>query len=147
MVLDEVDEYIIEALGNDSRLTSTQLSRMLEIPRTTIKFRIDRLLQDGIIKKFTLTKDYRKLGLPTTAFILISFDSSRGVTQNDVAKSIHEIKNVDEVHIISGEYDLLVKIRGSSIEDVGDSVVDRLHSVPGVARTLTLTSFREIEGR
>ncbi len=143
--LDSLDRDILAHLEDDSRLTPTLLSRILNIPRTTIKSRIDRMVDLGLIKGFQIRKDYAKLGLPTTAFILISFDSSRGVTENEVAKSLSKISNVDEVHIISGEYDILVKIRGKSIEDVGESVVDKMHLIPGVARTLTLSSFREIQ--
>lgn len=142
--LDDLDQSILSELDRDARLTPTLLSRVLDVPRTTIKSRIDRMIEVGLITGFSVNKDYGKLGLPTTAFILISYDSSRGVTENDVAKELYKIHNVEEVHIISGEYDILVKIRGESIEDVGESVVDSMHQIPGVARTLTLSSFREI---
>lgn len=142
--LDNLDREILTELEKDSRLTPTLLSRILNVPRTTIKSRIDRMVEVGLIKGFSLVKDYSKLGLPTTAFILISFDSTSGVSENEVADSLFKIRNVEEVHIISGEYDILVKIRGRSIEDVGESVVDKMHLIPGVARTLTVSSFREI---
>lgn len=145
IILDNLDRDILAHLENDSRLTPTQLSRVLQLPRTTIKSRIDRMIDLGLIKGFEIRKDYAKLGLPTTAFVLISFDSSSGVTENDVAKSLSRIKNVAEVHIISGEHDILVKIRGKSIEDIGVSVVDKMHLISGVARTLTLASYREIK--
>lgn len=142
--LDDIDREILVELEKDSRITPTQLSRILDEPRTTIKSRIDRMVDSGLIKGFAITKNHRLLGLPTTAFILISYDSSSGVSEDRVARELYRIKHVEEVHIISGEYDILVKIRGESIESVGESVVDSMHMIPGVARTLTLSSFREI---
>ncbi len=143
--LDDVDMEIIDELEKDSRVTPTVISRRLDIPRTTVKSRIDRMIEAGFIKGFSLKKDFSKFGLPTTAFILVSYDPSSGIPENDVGKSLKKIPNVEEVHIISGEYDILIKIRGKSIEDVGDAVVDRMHAVRGVSRTLTVTSFREIK--
>lgn len=143
--LDDMDKSIMSELEKDARLTPTLLSRILEVPRTTIKSRIDRMIDAGLILGFSVRKDYRKLGMPTTAFILIAFDSSVGVSENDVGLSLSKIRNVEEVHIISGEYDILVKIRGRSIEDVGEAVVDQMHRIPGIARTLTLSSFREVK--
>lgn len=142
--LDDMDKSILEELEKDARLTPTLLSRVLDVPRTTIKSRIDRMIDAGLITGFSVQKDFSKLGMPTTAFILIAFDSSRGVSENDVGLALSKIRNVEEVHIISGEYDILVKIRGSSIESVGEAVVDQMHQIPGIARTLTLSSFREI---
>ena len=143
--LDDMDHDIIAELEKDSRVSPTVISRRLNIPRTTVKSRIDRMIQDGFITGFTLKRDFSKFGLPTTAFVLISYDSSSGIPESEVGRSLRRIQNVEEVHIISGEYDLLVKIRGKSVEDVGDAVVDRMHAVPGVFRTLTVTSFREIK--
>jgi len=46
---------------------------------------------------------------------------------------------------VSGEYDILLKVRGSSIEEIGNLVVDRLRDVEGVARTLTCASFSTVK--
>ncbi len=145
MKLDNIDNDILNLLEKDSRTSLTVISRILNVPRTTVKSRIDRMAEAGLIVGFTVKMDHSKLGMPTTAFVLISYDPSSKVSENEVANALFQIENVEEVHIISGEYDIIAKIRGKSIEDVGDAVVDRMHKIKGIAKTLTITSFREIK--
>jgi DNA-binding Lrp family transcriptional regulator len=47
--------------------------------------------------------------------------------------------------MISGEYDMLLKVRGSSMEEIGKLVIDRLREVKGVARTLTCACFTTVK--
>ena len=101
--------------------------------------------KEGIIKKFTAIIDYKKTGLPTEVFIFVSFQSGLDISQRELAKRISKIKGIYEVHIISGEYDLLLKVRGESLEDIGKLVIDKLRSLKGVASTLTFSCFETIK--
>ena len=80
-----------------------------------------------------------------TVFILISFLSGSGVAQREAAQKIAVIPDVCEVHVISGEWDIIAKARGESIQSIGDLVLDRIRNVKGVERTLTCTSFAAIK--
>ncbi|WP_297551914.1 Lrp/AsnC ligand binding domain-containing protein, partial [Thermococcus sp.] len=46
-----------------------------------------------------------------------------------------------EVHIIAGEWDLLIKVRAPSSEEVGKIVVDKLREIKGIGQTVTMVSF------
>jgi DNA-binding Lrp family transcriptional regulator len=48
------------------------------------------------------------------------------------------------VHVISGEHDILLKVRGESMECIGSLVIDKLRLIPGVGKTLTMASFATI---
>ncbi len=111
------------------------------MPRTTVQERVKRLVNNGIIKRFTIQQDYSKLGKPVTAFILVSFLSGSGISQREAAMRIAEIPDIYEVHVISGDWDIIVKARGESIQAIGELVLDRIRNVKGVERTLTCTSF------
>ncbi|NJF24029.1 Lrp/AsnC family transcriptional regulator, partial [Thermococcus sp. GR5] len=50
-------------------------------------------------------------------------------------------EGVYEVHIIAGEWDLLIKVRAPSSEEVGKIVVDKLREIKGVGQTVTMVSF------
>lgn len=63
------------------------------------------------------------------------------MSQRDVARSISLLEDVAEVHIISGEWDLLIKVRSSSVEEIGKIVVDKLREIKGVKSTMTCVSF------
>lgn len=143
-MLDEKDSAILEELTKDSRKSTKAIARTLAIPRATVHDRISRMERNGVIRKYTAVPDYGQLGLGVTAFILAQFDHADGPSQRDTAEEIAEIPGIHEVHLISGEYDMLLKVRGASMEDIGGLVVDRLREVKGVARTLTCASFSTV---
>ena len=144
-MLDEKDTAILEELMKDSRKTTKAIAKELDIPRATVHDRIARLERKGVIRKYTAIPDYREMGLGVTAFILVQFDHADGKSQRDTAEEIAEIQGIFEVHLISGEYDILLKVRGSSMEEIGQLVVDKLRDVKGVARTLTCASFATVK--
>lgn len=140
-MLDERDLAILMSLKADSRRTTKAIAEELEIPRATVHERIRRMVERGIIKRFTVSLDHAALGKPATAFILVSFLPTAKVSQRQVAMRIAGLQGVHEVHLISGEYDMLVKVRGTSMEEIGSLVIEGIRGVEGVGRTLTCASF------
>ena len=138
---DKKDAQILVRLRVNSNQSMSALADYLSIPRTTLQERISRLISSGVIKRFTIQQDYSKLGKGVTAFILISFQSSAGTSQKEAAGEIAQIPDIYEVHIISGDWDILVKARGESIESIGQLVMDKIRNIKGVERTLTCASF------
>jgi len=144
-MLDEKDSSILEELMKDSRKTTKSIAKGLDIPRATVHDRILRMEQRGTIRRYTAVPDYSQLELGVTSFVLVQFEPEKGVSQRDTAEEIASIHGIFEVHMISGEYDMLLKIRGASMEEIGKLVIDRLREVKGVARTLTCACFTTVK--
>jgi len=142
---DEKDLRILEALKKDGRKPTSKLSKELGIPRVTIHQRINKMIANGIIKKFTVHPDYSKLKMPVTAFIMISFDSNANISQRKLASKISIMSGVEEVFIISGEWDLILKVRARSAEDVGSIIIDKLRTFDGVGKTTACISFSAVK--
>lgn len=145
MSLEEKDELILRELRIDSSRSISEIAGELELPRTTVQERIQRLVSRGVIKRFTIQLDYVKLGKPVTAFILISFLPSSGISQRQAAERLAEIPDIFEVHVISGEWDILVKARGETLQTIGELVTEKIRNVKGVERTLTCASFLSVK--
>lgn len=73
------------------------------------------------------------------AFVLVKCELGR---LEQVANALMEIEGVSEVHSITGEYDLLVKLYAPSYDAFGDLIPDRLQKVAGIRDTTTLLAFR-----
>lgn len=144
-MLDEKDILILEELMKDSRKTTKAIARELDMPRATVHDRIVKMEQRGVIRKYTAVPDYAQLGLGVTAFVLVQFEPEKGVSQRDTAEEIALLDGIFEVHMISGEYDMLLKVRGASMEEIGKLVIDRLREIKGVARTLTCAVFTTVK--
>lgn len=144
-MLDEKDTLILEELMKDSRKTTKAIARELDMPRATVHDRIVKMEQRGVIRKYTAVPDYAQLGLGVTAFVLVQFEPEKGVSQRDTAEEIALLDGIFEVHMISGEYDMLLKVRGANMEQIGKLVIDRLRDIKGVARTLTCAVFTTVK--
>ena len=144
-MIDTKDEMIIAELKKNARSSTKNIAAHINIPRVTVRDRIQKMLQQGIIKSFNVSIDYKKIGYSTEVFIFISFIPTPDVSQRELAKRIAKLPGVNEVHIISGEYDLLLKVRGKTLEDIGTLVVDKLRQLKGVGRTLTFACFETVK--
>ena len=143
--MDEKDSAILSELMKDSRKTTKAIARTLGIPRATVHDRIVKMEQKHVITKYTAVPNYSQLALGQTAFILVQFSPEEGSSQRETADEIADLKGISEVHMISGEWDILLKVRGSSMEDIGKLVIDKLREIKGVARTLTCACFSTVK--
>ncbi len=143
---DEIDIDLLNELLKDSRRSVRQLAKTLNMSPSTVYNRINKLKEKNVIKRWSISLDYNKLNLSTTAFVLVEVSGINGKSFNHqvIADEISEIKGVYEVHLISGEFDLLVKIRANTIENIGDLVLNQIRNIPGVSKTQTNTCFRSI---
>ncbi len=139
--LDERDLKILKALMKDARKSYSELAEELGLPRTTVQEKVRRMVEKGYIKSFTAIPDYSKLGKPATAFVLISFTPMMDISQRELASMIAKMDNVYEVHLISGQWDMLLKVRAGSTEEVGKLVVDNLRGIKNISKTETCFVF------
>lgn len=144
-MVDEKDLAILEELKKDSRRSTNQIAKALGIPRATVHERIKKMIQKEVIKGFTVIANYEKLGMPVTAFVLVSFLPTASVSQRELAQRIGNLDGVFSVYLISGEYDILVKVRGESMESIGSLVIDKIRGMEGVGSTLTCVSFSSVK--
>ncbi|MEM4484051.1 MAG: Lrp/AsnC family transcriptional regulator, partial [Candidatus Methanomethylicia archaeon] len=102
----------------------------------------------GYIKNYVAILDEKKLGFSTTAFILVSFSYEAGgrkLDQREVAREISKFPEVQEVHIITGDWDMILKVKVRDVNELGQFIVDKLRKVVGVEKTLTSVSLESIK--
>ena len=145
MSMDDKDRKILSSLMEDGRRSVVDIANELDVPRATVQERIHRMLESGVIRKFTAVQDYSKSGQAVTAYVLVSFTNDDSVSQETLAEEVSKIPGVYQVSLISGEWDILLKVRGSSVENVGKLVVGKLRTMNGIEKTQTFFSFKEVK--
>ena len=148
--LDERDAKILKLLQNNCKTTAREIAKKIGSPITTVYSKIKRMEELGIIKQYRAILDSRKLDKGTTAFILASFAYRPGgrekpLSQRDVAKQIAAILEVQEVHIITGGWDILIKVRTDHVDTLGKLVMDKLRTVEGVENTLSCIVYETVK--
>jgi DNA-binding Lrp family transcriptional regulator len=67
------------------------------------------------------------------------------VSQRAVAAEVAKFPEVQEVHIITGDWDLLIKLRAENVDVIGKFVVDKLRLIRGLEKALTCMVFETVK--
>ncbi|UCE14321.1 MAG: Lrp/AsnC family transcriptional regulator [Candidatus Heimdallarchaeota archaeon] len=146
--MDDKDLKIISALEENSRLSTNDIWRKTGIPQTTVHNRMKKLVKEGIIEGFTIKLNKRMIGKGLGAYILctVSYRTSKGekLSQIDVARNVKALPEVEEVSIVTGEIDLIVKVAVKDVEMLNDFVIGKLRDIEGVEKTVTSVVLSEV---
>jgi len=78
-----------------------------------------------------------------TGFALLTISP---LHEKAIFSALNNIVEIAEVHPLFGEYDILVKIDCSDIDEIGDVVIKKIRSLKGIVDTKTLIGTKSLEG-
>ncbi len=126
--MDETDLAILQALGNNARITLSKMSEDIGVPDATISHRLKRLERE-VIKGYTVIFDPDTVGLEMTAIIIIQTETEK---HSAVKHALADLDEVSEVYSVSGEYDLLIKLWAHDMEELNQLIDHKIRSIDGV---------------
>lgn len=142
---DDMDARIISALGADGRRSYADVGAEVGLSTAAVHERVKKLLDKGVIRRFSISVDPERVGLKFTAFVAIRNDG--GIHCRDVAPRLRAMPQVEELHSVAGEYDFLAKVRTTHARALED-VIYEIKAIAGVARTTsTVVLNTEFEDR
>jgi len=146
---DDKDMKILEVLRENSKLSTQMISKKTLIPITTVHYRIKKLRSEGVIDKYTIKINHKKLGKDVLAyaFFVPNYDvlKEENMHLEDIVEKIKKHPCVEEAAIITGFKDVLLKIRVKNIEELNNFVVGYLQKINEVSRTETLIVLKDLE--
>ncbi len=139
-MLDDLDHRLIAALRIDSRAPVAALARELNVNRSTVTARIERLLHSEVIEAFTirLSNDVDRDAIH--AVTMLTIEPNRG---QDVVRAIRGFPEIEHLHSTIGVWDLVVQLRATSLSQL-DLALERIRGVPGVKDTQTSLLFNSL---
>ena len=142
--MDKKDIKILRLIQEDSSKSCRELSKVIGLPASTIYSRIRKLEREGYIKGYHVVLDEEKIGYHVRAFILASYKP--GITsQENVAREIASLPQVQGVYIIAGEWDIMIEVVEKNVNSLGEFVVNKLREIKGVDKTLTCVVLKKIK--
>jgi Lrp/AsnC family transcriptional regulator, regulator for asnA, asnC and gidA len=126
--LDELDKRILMQLQSDARVSCADLSRRLNVAETTVRFRINRLVENGVITKFCSLLDPLKVGLRVSGAILLKIESSH---LEQACKQLMAFKETLYLFQSTGEYDVVSVILAQDMDRLNELVI-RTKMIEGV---------------
>ncbi|MEW5807336.1 MAG: Lrp/AsnC family transcriptional regulator [Acidobacteriota bacterium] len=133
--LDKIDRCLMAALLEDGRMPLSEIAQRARAAPATIHERLAKLRRIGIIKGFSARLNARALGYTVTALVHLRTNLAKNVGQT--VSELQAIPEVEEIHVITGEYDLWVKVRARDTAHLQELLIKRIHRVTGFVRSAT----------
>lgn len=129
---------ILQILADNARLTNEQLAAMTGKTPVEVAQEIDRLQREGIIKGYKAIVDWDKTDRTLClARIELKVTPKSGMGFDEIAGTIAQFDEVQEVYLMSGGYDLALEVVGKTFKDVALFVAHRLAPLESVQSTAT----------
>ncbi|MGB9659508.1 MAG: Lrp/AsnC family transcriptional regulator [Nitrososphaerales archaeon] len=139
--MDELDLKILEALRVDSRRPYLELAKELGVSDATIHLRVKKMVEEGVIKGFTILIDHEKLGYGMTAFIEVQVKPG---TADETVLKLSSIDGVLEAHEIHGHCDILLKVKAKGLVDLRDKIVNQIKKVGDIVSSEAYTVLKVV---
>ncbi len=148
MKIDNTDLKILDILKRNAKLPTSKISKIINVPITTVHNRVKKLQNEGIIINYTINIEHKKLGKSIYAIVLVNTDynliEGRDRTQEDVAKEIRKLEGIEEVCSITGLNDLFVRVRKENVDELNNFLINKLRKIRGVKKTQTLVVLNSL---
>jgi len=141
-MFDELDFSLIHKLQEDARKPVAQLARELGRPTATVRDRLRRLEERGVILGYTAVIDVTKIGFPIKAIVHIS-TSERAVDPDAFLDALGQIPEVASADLITGSYEAEVTVYVRDIEHLSRILYKDLREIPEVTGTNTSIVLRK----
>ncbi|HTQ22989.1 Lrp/AsnC family transcriptional regulator [Mycobacterium sp.] len=139
--MDDTDRLIVEALRADGRLSMRALAERVHLSRANAYNRVARLQRDGVITGYTALIDPMRYGYGLSAYVYLDIAQR---SWKAVRRQLLSMPEVDHVALISGEHDILLRVRTRDAASLRDVVLTRLQEMPEIRSTQTVLIFDEL---
>jgi Lrp/AsnC family transcriptional regulator for asnA, asnC and gidA len=139
--IDATDRRIIALLQRDGRTSNVDIARSIGVAEATVRKRIDRLLNEGVIRVVALPA-VNKLGLEVETAIMLKVDLGQ---VDRIGEQLAAMKEVRAVKYATGEYDIIMEAVFPSDDDLLHFLTGRLAKIQGIRATATSHILKRIK--
>lgn len=132
--MDETDEELIELLVENARMPVASLAKHMDLARSTVQARLDRLERKGVISGYTVRLGDIMRSERLRATVLLQIDPMKLAPVLSKLKALPEVR---AAHTASGRFDLIVTLSAQTTE-VLDAALDAIGTVNGVRTSESL---------
>jgi DNA-binding Lrp family transcriptional regulator len=145
--LDRIDIALLEALQADGRLSNAALSEKVGLSQSACSRRLDNLERSGAIRGYHAQLSNAALGHQMTAIVHISLSGQFEKTLSDFEAAVVKCPNILSCHLMSGEYDYILRIAAKDLVDYERIHKQWLSAMPHVTRINSSFALREVIDR
>ncbi|SFE23558.1 DNA-binding transcriptional regulator, Lrp family [Actinacidiphila alni] len=140
--LDAIDRTILRLLQEDGRASIRSVAERVHVSRANAYSRINRLIEDGVIRGFTARVDHERAGQGASAYITLKIVQNSWRT---VREQLITLPGVAHIALVSGDFDVLLLVHTADNRTLRELVLTRLQAIEDVLSSRTLLVFEETD--
>ncbi|MEO3945407.1 Lrp/AsnC family transcriptional regulator [Gorillibacterium sp. CAU 1737] len=129
--IDEIDRKIIVSLHRNGRISYTDLAREIGLSRVSVQSRINMLMEEGVIERFTAVINAEKIGIGVSAFFYVEVEPQQLL---EVADLLKDDPFITSLYHMTGPSKLHVHGLFRDSREMEQFLGEKLYPLPGVTR-------------
>ena len=143
--LDRIDRHILQLLQEEGRMSYVELGERVGLSTTPCMERVKRLEREKFILGYGARLNPQKLQANLLVFVEISLYSKSADIFDDFRRAATKLPHVLECHLVSGDFDYLIKARISEMASYRKLLGDILLRLPGVRESKSYIVMEELK--
>ena len=143
--LDTIDRNILNVLQHQGRIANVELARQVGLSPSPCLERVKRLEEQGYITGYYAQLDPNKLGASMLVFVEISLTKTSPDIFADFSAAVQQQDDIQECHLVSGNFDFLLKTRVADMASYRKLLGDTLLRLPGVRESRSYVVMEEVK--
>ena len=143
--LDRFDRAILRVLSGDGRISVTDLARQIGLSKSPTQARLRRLEAEGVITGYSALFDPIRLGLDHVSFVEVRLSDTREKALSAFNNAVAKVPEIEQVHMIAGNFDYLMKIRTQNMSDYRRVLAEQISTLPYVSHTSTYVAMQAVK--
>ncbi len=137
VAIDDIDQSLINLLREDGRMAFTDMAKQLSIPESTVRYRVQRLLQADVIQIHARLNP-KKFAMPHIVTMRFNVERSH---IDAVAEALAQLSEVQFVAIVTGHYNIIMDACFGTHEDLL-RLFETIHAIPGIIHYDSCTALK-----
>ena len=143
--IDRNDKNILFELQKNGRLSNIELSKRVGLSATPCLERVKRLENDKFIVGYQAILNPKKLDAALLVIVEITLTKTSPDVFDDFSKAVHELDVIQECHLVSGNFDFLLKTRVADMAAYRELLGNTLLRLPAVSESRTYVVMEEVK--
>lgn len=143
--IDRIDRNILVELQKNARISNIELSKRVGLSPTPCLERVKRLEKEKYIKGYQAILNPQKLEAALLVLVEITLTKTSPDVFDDFSKAVHELDVIQECHLVSGNFDFLLKTRVADMVAYRELLGDTLLRLPSVSESRSYVVMEEVK--
>lgn len=127
--LDKIDMKILKLLADDSRISYAEIARKVHLSRMAVRERVIKMVDEGVIERFTVQLNSKKVGLTTAVLLTIKANPS---LLNNIANELSNHPKIESIYAVTGKNELHVHAFVEDFSTLEQFIFEEIYKIEGI---------------